>query len=193
MKNVMQEDQKERLQEEQHTWYEVRAEEEQITGCVQQQYNSRKCQSGDGTADKKRRTKPPTHDACYTQQYSCSTAADALAQSCVVYTGISHFHFFWIPRHSRERAIRHREGLSTPPARQAGHERPFFRRDHRGLLCVGRAWRQPENAGGQVALGSRSCFLGMLEQNIFEDPFGHHPHYYRGALYDNDGLIKYDS
>ena len=44
-----------------------------------------------------------------------------------------------------------------------------------GGCCVGRAWRQPMAAGGRVEVGSRSCFLGMLQQkNIFKDAFGHH-------------------
>ena len=37
---------------------------------------------------------------------------------------------------------------------------------------MGRAWRHREAAGGQVELGSRSCFWGIYNKNIFEDPFG---------------------
>ena len=76
------------------------------------------------------------------------------------------FHFFTIPRHSGERAIRPREGLSTPPARRAGHRRCSYAGITEGC-CVGRAWRQPETAGRRVELGSRICILGMYVIKIF--------------------------
>ena len=34
--------------------------------------------------------------------------------------------------------------------------------------CMGRAWHQPETAGGRVEVGTRICILGMLQQECFQ-------------------------
>ena len=44
---------------------------------------------------------------------------------------------FTIVRYPRERAIRPRESLYTPPAHRVGHRHPFFRRVHRDMMCGG--------------------------------------------------------
>ena len=95
------------------------------------------------------------------------------------------FPFFTTLRHPGERAIRPREGLSTPLARRVGHGTRYFPGIEKGC-CVGGKWRDGEAAGGQKEVESRSCFLGMLLQKCFQDPFGYHHHYYRGAPYYKD-------
>ena len=85
------------------------------------------------------RTNLPTHGVLqhysrywgHTAGHACVGHAEFLPVSC------RDFHFLTIPCHPEERAIRPREGLSTPPARPTGHGRPFFRRNVRGLLYGG--------------------------------------------------------
>ena len=83
--------------------------------------------------------------------------------------------------------------IATPPARRVQRGTryaPGTEKDCR----VGRAWSHREAAGGQVELGSRSCFLGIItKKKKMEDPFRHHYYYYyyyyRAALYSKDNLI----
>ena len=49
-----------------------------------------------------------------------------------------------------------------PPARRVVHQRPLFRRKIVGLLRGKGALSQREATGGQVELGSRRCFFGIL-------------------------------
>ena len=99
---------------------------------------------------------------------------------------------YTILRHPRERADPSAGGLlSTLPARRVGHGTRYAPGTEKGC-CAGGTWRHSDIVGGRVALGSRSCILGVLQQNIFKDPFGHHNHYYyyyRGALYSKDTYI----
>ena len=78
---------------------------------------------------------PPTQQPTHPRR---ATAIQHYSSRCVGTNRVDvhwDFHFLPIPRHSGERAIRPREGLSTPPARRAGHRRRFFLRCVRGLLC----------------------------------------------------------
>ena len=130
---------------------------------IVQQQHSRMPERG-WHSGQKRRTNLPTHDvlqqysstaadALVQTELMCRTPTDAptyLPTTCYSNTAVQQqmrwhkpsccvahwdFHFLTIPRHSGERAIRPREGLSTPPALRVGHRRPFFRRCVRGLLC----------------------------------------------------------
>ena len=72
------------------------------------------------------------------------------------------FHFLTILRHPEERATGPREGaFSRPPLAESVIGARSFAGASEGC-CVGRAWIHREAAGGQVGLGSRRCFLGML-------------------------------
>ena len=72
-----------------------------------------------------------------------------------------------ILRHPGERADPSPGGrLSTLPARRVGHGTRYAPGTEKGC-CVGGTWRHSEIAGGRVALGSRSCFLGVLQQKYF--------------------------
>ena len=109
--------------------------------------------------DQPSRTSLPTHDVL--QQYS-SVRTTGLAWVHAEFFPVSVVLGFplFIIRHPGERAIRPREGLSTPPAHRGGHRRPIFRRSVIGRLCG--TCVAPQRGRGRPSGASRSCFLGVL-------------------------------
>ena len=104
-----------------------------------------------------RRNNLPTHDVLL-QQYR-STAADPLAQTVMLCRTLG-FPFVDDSPPFRGASDPPPGGPFNTPARRAGHGCPFFRRDHRGLLC----------GAGMAPTRDRGRPSGARESQLF---FGH--------------------
>ena len=125
-------------------------------GSTKQKYETRQTPIATNTLDH-----PPTHPRRATAiRQSTTVVADALIQTEL----LCHwdFHALTIIRHPGERADPSPGGhLSTLPARWVGHGTRYALGTEKGCGVDG-TWHHSEIAGGRVALGSRSCFLGVL-------------------------------
>ena len=101
---------------------------------------------------------------------SCVVQGWMYSSTCVGTGTVQGFPFFYDSPPSRGASDPPPGGeRTTLPARRVGHGTRYAPGTAKGC-CVGGTWRHSETAGGRVELETRSCFLGVLQQNYFQRP-----------------------